>query len=203
MFGLDEHIAELGNGGTMLLIVGVALLLGVRHATDPDHLMAVSTLLASGRERTRARAASLGLVWGLGHATTLVAFGLPIVLFDEYLPEWFTRAAELLIGAVIIVLAVRLLVRWRAHDLHAHPHEHDGLVHVHPHVHERGVEHTPAEHHHRHPRPVRSPWGAYAIGLIHGIGGSAGVGILLLAGSPARSRASSRSWCSRRSARCR
>jgi ABC-type nickel/cobalt efflux system permease component RcnA len=186
MLGIDEHLADVGNGGTLLLILAIALLLGLRHATDPDHLMAVSTLLASERDRTRARAASLGLAWGLGHATTLFAFGLPIVLFDDYLPGWFTSAAEVLIGVVIIALAVRLLMRWRRGYFHVHAHEHGDLVHVHAHVHERSAEHTRAAHEHRHPRPMRSRSGAYGIGLIHGVGGSAGVGILLLAAIPNR-----------------
>lgn len=184
MFGVDERIAEVGNGGAFLLVLAIALLLGLRHATDPDHLMAVSTLLASERDRTRARAAGLGLAWGLGHATTLFAFGLPIVLFDEYLPGWFTSMAEVLVGVVIIALAARLLARWRRGYFHVHAHEHGDLVHVHAHVHERSAEHTPSSHGHKHPRPMRSRSGAYGIGLIHGVGGSAGVGILLLAAIP-------------------
>lgn len=184
MFGIDEHIAGVGDGGSLLLVLAIALLLGLRHATDPDHLMAVSALLACERERTRARAAGLGLAWGLGHATTLFAFGLPIVLFDEYLPGWFTSSAEVLIGVVIIALAVRLLLRWRRGYFHVHAHEHGDLVHVHAHVHARGAEHSPSEHGHQHPPGLRSRSGAYGIGLIHGIGGSAGVGILLLAAIP-------------------
>lgn len=186
MFGLDEHIAEIGSGGALVVVLAIALLLGLRHATDPDHLMAVSTLLASERDRTRARAASLGLAWGLGHATTLFVFGLPIVLFDEYLPGWFTSAAEVLIGVMIVALAGRLLMRWRSGYFHVHEHEHGELVHVHAHLHARAAQHTPSAHGHEHPRPMRSPSGAYGIGLVHGVGGSAGVGILLLAAIPSR-----------------
>lgn len=186
MLGLDEHLAGIGDGGALLLVLAIALLLGLRHATDPDHLMAVSTLLASDRDRTRAQAAGLGLAWGLGHATTLFAFGLPIVLFDDHLPGWATSAAEVLIGVVIVALAVRLLTRWRRGYFHVHAHEHGDLVHVHAHVHERGAEHSPAAHGHRHPRPMRSRSGAYGIGLIHGVGGSAGIGILLLAAIPSQ-----------------
>ena len=64
----------------------VATLLGLRHATDPDHLAAVTTLVASGRERATRSAARLAW-WGLGHAVTLVAFGLPILLAERFLPE--------------------------------------------------------------------------------------------------------------------
>lgn len=186
IFGLDERIADLSGGGTFLVIVGVAVLLGLRHATDPDHLTAVSTLVAAERDRSRRRAAALGLAWGLGHATTLFVFGLPIVLFDDYLPTWFTSAAEVLIGLVIMALAIRLLLRWHAGYFHVHPHAHDGAIHEHVHVHERRSEHQASTHEHMHPRRVRSRLGAYGIGLIHGIGGSAGVGILLLAAIPNR-----------------
>ena len=69
------------------MVLAVALLLGLRHASDPDHLAAVSTLIASDPRDGRERAGRLGLAWGLGHALTLGLFGLPIVLFGAYLPE--------------------------------------------------------------------------------------------------------------------
>lgn len=155
MFGLDDRLASLSDGKTMLVVIAVAILLGLRHAGDPDHLAAVTTLIASGRERTARRAAGLGLTWGLGHATSLFVFGLPIVLYRAYLPEGVQRGAETAVGLMIVALAVWLLLRWHRGAFHAH-------------------RHGP-------PRSVRRPWQAYAIGLVHGMGGSAGVGILLLA----------------------
>lgn len=155
MFGLDEQIAALNTGESFVIVVAVAILLGLRHATDPDHITAVSTLVASGGQVDGRRAGHLGLYWGLGHATTLLLLGLPIVLFDSYLPEGVQRGAEVAVGVVIITLAARLLLRWRRGELNAHGH------------------------------PVgRSPVQAYGIGLVHGIGGSAGVGVLLLAAIP-------------------
>jgi len=74
MFGLDERIAAT-DGASTWIVLAVAVLLGLRHATDPDHLAAVTTLVASGRERAACRAGELGLAWGLGHAATLFAFG--------------------------------------------------------------------------------------------------------------------------------
>jgi High-affinity nickel-transport protein len=155
MFGLDDQIANLGAGEAFLVVAIVAILLGLRHATDPDHLTAVSTLVAGDRADTRG-AGRLGLAWGLGHATTLFAFGLPIVLYRSYLPETLQTAAETLIGLVIVALAARLLLRWRESR--------------------RGAD--------RHLHAARSPLQAYGIGLVHGIGGSAGVGVLLLASIP-------------------
>jgi high-affinity nickel permease len=74
VFGFDELIAGLAGGETLVLVLLVALLLGVRHATDPDHLAAVSTLIASEPESGTRRARKLGLAWGLGHALTLAVF---------------------------------------------------------------------------------------------------------------------------------
>ena len=179
---LDEHIARLADGTTVAVVVAVAVLLGLRHATDPDHLAAVTTLVASRKERTRRLAARLGLAWGLGHATTLFAFGLPIVLFRAYLPEAVQRAAETAVGLLIVGLAVWLLHRWRRGVFHAHRHVHDGFEHVHLHAHERGRAHGEAVAHlHVHTMRARSPLQAFLIGLLHGVGGSAGVGVLLLA----------------------
>src|SRR4051794_11267689 len=106
MFGLDEKIASLGSGEAFLVVVAVAILLGLRHATDPDHLTAVTTLIAGDHEHSHRSARSLGFVWGLGHATTLFAFGLPIVIARSYLPEPVQQGAEAAVGVVIIVLAL-------------------------------------------------------------------------------------------------
>ncbi|MBA3717912.1 MAG: hypothetical protein H0W87_06775 [Actinobacteria bacterium] len=173
MFGLDHWLAGFSDGGTLLVVAGVALLLGLRHATDPDHLAAVTTLIA-GKERGTRHAFRLGAVWGAGHATSLFALGLPIVLFKSYLPESVQEGAETLIGGVIVALAVWLLVRWRRGLFHVHLHAHDGSAHAHGHLHEGD------SHPHRGAR-ARTPLQAYGIGLVHGIGGTAGVGVLLLA----------------------
>jgi ABC-type nickel/cobalt efflux system permease component RcnA len=174
MFGLDDRIASFSDGTSLLIVVAVAVLMGLRHATDPDHLAAVSTLVASGRERARG-AALLGSAWGLGHATSLFALGVPIVLFKAYLPEEVQRGAETVVGLLIVALAVWLLVRWRRGIFHVHVHGDPGSRHVHGHVH--GGDGHP----HSRPAGTRSPLAAYTIGLVHGIGGSAGVGVLLLA----------------------
>ena len=163
MFGLDDAIAHLSSGGSVLVVILVAALLGLRHATDPDHIAAVTTLVASGEQRAGRAAARLGAFWGLGHALTLVLFGLPILLFQQFLPERVQQGAETAVAALIVFLAIRLLVRWR-----------HGYFNLHAHIH--------ADEHHRH--PVRTPLGAFGIGLVHGTGGSAGVGILILAAIP-------------------
>jgi high-affinity nickel permease len=174
VFGLDHWIAHFSDGTTVLILIAVAILLGLRHATDPDHLAAVTTLIAGGKERTKRTAARLGFSWGLGHATSLFAFGLPIVLFKAYLPERVQQGAEAAIGFMIVALAVWLLVRWRRGLFHVHAHGHGAGIHLHGHTHGSGATHA-------HKIRARSPLQAYGIGLVHGMGGSAGVGILLLA----------------------
>ena len=149
MFGLDDWLASYSDGATFAVVAAVAIALGLRHATDPDHLAAVSTLIASTRERAVKRAAALGLAWGFGHALTLFAFGLPIVLYSAYLPARAQQGAETLVGLLIIALAIWLLARWRSGNAAT--------------------------------RRVRSSRQAFGIGLVHGVGGSAGVGAILLA----------------------
>jgi ABC-type nickel/cobalt efflux system permease component RcnA len=170
MFGLDDYLASFSDGTTLVLVIAVAILLGLRHATDPDHLAAVTTLLAS-TERRAHDAAKLGLAWGAGHALTLFALGVPIVVYRAYLPETVQRAAETAIGFLIAGLAVWLLVRWRRGAFHAHTHDHGDRSHAHLHSHST----SPHEH-----ARSRTPLGAFTVGLLHGIGGSAGVGILLV-----------------------
>src|SRR5687768_8751251 len=110
MPGLDAWISGSGATSSQALALLAAVLLGLRHATDPDHLTAVSTLVLSDRRHGTRRANLLGFAWGLGHATTLFAFGLPVILFGRHLPSPLQRAAEAAIGVTIIALAARLLL---------------------------------------------------------------------------------------------
>jgi high-affinity nickel permease len=152
MFGLDDWIVHFSDGTTLLAVVAVAIVLGLRHASDPDHLAAVTTLVTNGR----GGATRLGLSWGLGHATSLLVLGVPIVLWKAFLPARIEQSAEVAIGLVIVALALWLLVRWRR-GAFAHDHSHLRVP------------------------PSRTSWQAFGIGLVHGIGGSGGVGVLLLA----------------------
>jgi hypothetical protein len=152
MFGLDDWLVHFSDGTTLAIVVVVAILLGLRHASDPDHLAAVTTLVTNGR----GGATRLGLTWGLGHASSLVVLGVPIILWKAYLPDRIEQSAEVTIGFVIVALALWLLVRWRR-GAFAHGHAHLRVP------------------------PRRTPVQAYGIGLVHGIGGSGGVGVLLLA----------------------
>jgi high-affinity nickel permease len=154
VFGLDHTIAGLSGGGALLVVLGVGLLLGLRHASDPDHLAAVTTLAAGDGAGGRP-ASRLGLAWGLGHATSLFVFGLPIVFWRAYLPDTLQQGAELAVGVMIVALAIWLLLRWRTGALLTGGARRSGRT-------------------------------AYGIGLVHGVGGSAGIGVVLLAAIPQR-----------------
>jgi ABC-type nickel/cobalt efflux system permease component RcnA len=182
MLGIDDHLAHLTAGHGAVVVILIAFALGLRHASDPDHLVAVSTLVAGMREGATRTAAGLGAAWGAGHATTLLALGLPILLVRAYLPAEVESAAEALIGFVIVALAVRMLLRWRRGAYHVHLHRHDGRVHTHVHSHAEAPGHA-----HRH--PVRTPWQAFSIGLLHGVAGSGAVAVLLIAAVPNRAAA--------------
>jgi hypothetical protein len=149
VFGLDQQIASLASG-TPAVALAVALLLGLRHPLDPDHLAAVGAMSRS----SRGRSALVGLSWGVGHATTIVLLGAPVVLWAAALPLGVHRGIEALIGVAILALGVRLSVRG-ARESHVH----------------------------RHPRPRRLRE-AYAVGVLHGAGGSAGIGLLILSAIP-------------------
>jgi high-affinity nickel permease len=178
MSAIDGWLEGLLHGevgvGVILL---VSLLLGLRHASDPDHLAAVTTLIASGEERNQVRkAGTMGFLWGLGHGTTLVVIGLPLVLLNQYLPEIVGKIAEVAIGGIIVLLAMRLLVRWQRGFYHVHVHTHDESEahrHVHSHVQDES-------HGHAHKVPKRTPLSSYGVGLVHGIGGSGGLTLLLI-----------------------
>jgi ABC-type nickel/cobalt efflux system permease component RcnA len=102
------------------------------------------------------------------------------VLYSRALPEPVQRAAEISVGLIIVGLAARLLLRWRRGQFHIHPHSHGPIRHVHAHVHSDAAR---SEHGHRHAEDHlgRSPTASFGIGLIHGVGGSAAAGVLLMA----------------------
>lgn len=180
MFGLDETIANLSQEGAIGLVVLVALLLGARHATDPDHVVAVTALFASGRQHAARAAGWLGVAWGVGHGLTLLALGIPLLLLRASAPEGVRRGFELAVAAVLVVLALRLIVRWRRGRYPMRACERRG-----------GMD--PTEHHGE-PRStgagrVRGLRGAFGVGVVHGVGGSGGATVLVLASVESRALA--------------
>jgi ABC-type nickel/cobalt efflux system permease component RcnA len=179
LFGLDEALRHLAVGHGAVAVLLVALALGLRHAADPDHLVAVSTLVAGEHDRAARVAARLGAAWGAGHAVTLIGLGLPVLLLRAYLPKALETTAEAAVGMIIVLLAVRVLVNWRRGRFHFHQHEHDGGLHSHVHSHAQDPDH-------KHVHAVRTPWQAFSIGLAHGTAGSGAVAVLIVAAVPNR-----------------
>jgi ABC-type nickel/cobalt efflux system permease component RcnA len=173
---IDEWLTSLIEGAPLLVALAIAFVLGLRHASDPDHLVAVSSLVAADDGDVRA-ATRLGAWWGAGHALTLLVVGLPLIALKEELPAWLERAAETGVGVVILLLGLRVLLKWLRGDYRAGPHRHD----EHDHRHLRHGEGS--AHRHRH---VRSPRQAFGIGMLHGLAGTGAVVVLLIAALPGR-----------------
>ena len=161
----------------LLVALGLAALLGLRHASDPDHLVAVTSLVATD-DRGPRDAARLGAWWGVGHAAALLLLGLPLILFRAQLPGWVAAGAELAVGVVILALAVRVLWKWLRGGYRSGAHVHNGGG-AHRHLH--------SDPKHRH--AARRPREALGIGVLHGLAGSGAVAVLMIATLPTRTEA--------------
>jgi ABC-type nickel/cobalt efflux system permease component RcnA len=183
---IDGWLTELLDGAPLLVALGIAVVLGLRHASDPDHLIAVTSLVAADDRRTR-DATRLGIWWGLGHAITLVLIGFPLIAFKSSLPIWLESGAERAVGVVIAVLALRVIWKWAHGQYRAGGHAHAAPSDVpadetHRHLRRRA---EPAHRHHS----VRTPRQAFGIGLLHGLAGTGAVVLLLLTALPTRGEA--------------
>ena len=115
----DQFLSGLFEGAPLVVALAISLLLGLRHASDPDHLVAVTSLIAAEDGDARG-AARLGVWWGVGHAGALLALGIPLIAFKTSLPGWLESGAEKAVGAVILVLAARVIYRWARPRAHVH-----------------------------------------------------------------------------------
>jgi ABC-type nickel/cobalt efflux system permease component RcnA len=190
----------------------LGFLFGMRHALEPDHLAAVSTLVAE--ERSARRGAALGAVWGIGHSLALLVVGMILATLHTELPHRLAVVFELLVAAMLIGLGARAI--WRAWRRHAHSHDH-GHAHSHDHGHAHSQDHARAHSHdhghahsldHAHARPhdrahahahanrLAPPRRAtasrrwmttgrpLALGIVHGLAGSGALTALVLASLP-------------------
>jgi ABC-type nickel/cobalt efflux system permease component RcnA len=185
---VDHWLTGLIEGAPLLVALGIAFVLGLRHASDPDHLVAVTSLVAADDGDT-GRATKLGALWGVGHAAALLAIGIPLIAFKTELPAWLESAAERAIGVVILLLAVRVIFKWVRGDFRASAHEHGDGGHASAHEH-GDAGHAKRRHlrrdgaaEHRH-IAVRSPTQAAGIGALHGLAGTGAVVLLLIAALP-------------------
>ena len=181
-----------------LAILAIGFFLGMRHATDPDHVIAVSTIVS--RERSIVKAGLIGILWGVGHTLTILAVGAAIVLFGLVIPARVGLTMEFSVGLMLILLGVLNLsgaMKWLSEKFapahpphcgeHVHVHGHGTHVHFHQHTHGHGEEHhgvslTP-------PHWLRTPfarlglyhsWRPLLMGIVHGLAGSAAVALLVL-----------------------
>jgi ABC-type nickel/cobalt efflux system permease component RcnA len=152
-------------------ILFLGLILGLKHALEPDHIVAVSTIAA--QQRSILRSLAIGAWWGVGHAVMLIGVGLTVVALGVKLPSQLTPAVEALVGVVLVVLGFDLIRRMRKEQLHAHAHEHEGDHHLHFHLHA-------ADGQHRHSHRMRIGWRPMLTGMLHGMAGSAGLMLLVL-----------------------
>lgn len=155
----------------LLSALGLGFVLGLEHALDADHVVAVSTIVS--RSRSVFRAALMGVFWGLGHTTTLVLVaGVLMVVLKVAIPETVALSLEFGVGIMLVFLGITVLRSWLMERRHTHQHLHEATEqHEHAHVHHTGVGH---EHAHALKRP-------YLIGMVHGMAGSAALFLLVLA----------------------
>jgi ABC-type nickel/cobalt efflux system permease component RcnA len=185
-------------------IIALGFFLGMRHATDPDHVIAVSSIVS--REREIGESAWIGVFWGVGHTLTIFAVGAAIILFDVAISPRIGLSMELAVGLMLILLGIINVVSFfrdmpsaseragtptsREPELfHSHAHSHGDFIHTHPHSHEHG----PDAHSHAAQNPVAwldrvflrlklyRPLRPLMIGIVHGMAGSAAVALLVLA----------------------
>lgn len=155
-------------------VAGIGLILGFRHAFEPDHLAAVSTLAT--RQGSLAAAGRLGLAWALGHTASVAAVVLALIVAGVHLPETLRTAADFLVASLLVGLGASVIYRYargRWH-LHAHVHGPDEERHLHLHSHASGGSH-------RHTHSGADVRHSLGFGLLHGLAGSAPIVVLIVA----------------------
>src|SRR5262245_51588635 len=165
--------------GSVVAALTLGFVLGLRHALDPDHLIAVSTIVSE--HRSVARSSLIGTFWGLGHTTSLLVLGVIILLLRTSIPKNIEPLMEIPVALMLIALGASTVwraMRERGWQIHTHTHSHDdGELHTHIHLHTRQA------HMHQHWlfRVGRKP---FLVGLVHGFAGSAALTFAVLMGIP-------------------
>ena len=166
---------------TALSILVIGLLLGMKHATEADHLAAVATLAT--RQGSLVQTLRQGVAWGVGHTLTLMLFGGAVLWFGQVIPPRLEQALETAVGIMLVLLGADVLRRLVRDRIHFHVHRHrPGTVHVHAHSHRGEGHHEESAHRHAHPK--RWPVRALAVGMMHGLAGSAALVVLALQSMP-------------------
>ena len=150
-------------------------LLGLRHAFEADHLVAVSTLVTP--KRSLWKSVRFGVIWGLGHSATLLAVGGVVLILQVSIPPLLELSLEGLVGVMLVGLGLMTLLDCRRRRIHLHQHTHGGSTHLHFHAHVKGPEHF-------HQHGGETGWRPLLIGMVHGLAGSAAVLLLTVATAP-------------------
>ncbi len=153
------------------LVLVLGFVSGMKHALDPDHVAAVSTIVAEHKDVWRS--ARIGAFWGMGHTVTLATAGLVVLVFRLAIPERLTASLELVVGVMLVFLGAQTLYRCVRERLHIHAHEHEGKRHIHLHSHRHGPDH-------QHEHGFRHEYRSLVIGMVHGLAGSAALTVLVL-----------------------
>ncbi|MBI2468354.1 MAG: urease accessory protein UreH [Candidatus Rokubacteria bacterium] len=155
----------------LLPVLTLGFLLGMGHALDADHVVAVSTMV--GRAAGFRRAARLGVAWGLGHTLALAGAAVVVLGLRLAIPDRLAAAFEFLVGGLLVALGLRVFAGYRRRRVHAHPHAHDDAIHVHFHAHAAGPAHD-------HAHAERSAVVSLLTGMAHGLAGSAALLLLVV-----------------------
>lgn len=166
---------------SVFALLGLGLVFGLKHATEADHIVAVSAIVS--QQRSLLRSATVGALWGIGHTASLVVVGVIVLALRVAVPARVANWLEFGVALMIIGLGMSALLRAlsRRADVHLHQHKHDGLSHVHIHFHERGTVHTGAVAAAAHSHAVsRIGFKPLLVGAMHGLAGSAALTLLVL-----------------------
>ncbi|MFC4801337.1 sulfite exporter TauE/SafE family protein [Neobacillus sp. GCM10023253] len=156
---------------TLLSVLALGLILGIKHAIEPDHVIAVSTIASQSKKLWQASLA--GVFWGIGHTVTLFIVGIIVILMKGEIPEKWAMSLEFLVGIMLVFLGIKTIISFK--NIHIHSHKHDGDVEEHKHVHSHI---NSGKHNHQHKHKKVTYLGSTVIGLVHGLAGS-GAMILL------------------------
>jgi ABC-type nickel/cobalt efflux system permease component RcnA len=163
-----------------LALLGLGLVFGLKHATEVDHVVAVSTIVSE--HRSVFRSALVGGLWGVGHTTALLVVGFVVLVFRAAIPAPIANWLEFGVALMIIGLGLLAMTRVlrRRSDVHLHKHSHDGQSHVHIHFHEAATRHgegQPSTHTHAVSAIGIKP---VLVGTMHGLAGSGALTLLVL-----------------------